>query len=269
MSTTNLKLTSLDIQPSRDNCCFPPSPVVPSIPASSAPGKKASGCEVKPGAEAGSGDGEDCKSEDKGETWRKRRCEGGVKDGSERRIKTCIDEKRSESYYKGNCERVVKEEGKSERMEEAERDAREYLRTGNAEERRYLTENVDGRAKSLTAANFDIQEPSQNCATEVVDIGKIQMLRHEQMSTGRRSEVSNCTLCFDGAPDAVLLECGHGGICFGCGKKLHAGKEKCPLCREPIALVVRIDIVNKYGNFVKVIDCIESAKRPVSPIIPV
>eukprot|EP00826_Nyctotherus_ovalis_P039956 TRINITY_DN3882_c0_g1_i1.p2 TRINITY_DN3882_c0_g1~~TRINITY_DN3882_c0_g1_i1.p2 ORF type:complete len:160 (+),score=46.59 TRINITY_DN3882_c0_g1_i1:1573-2052(+) len=152
-------------------------------------------------------------------------------------------------------------------MEEAERDVREYLRTGNAEERRYLTENVDSRAKNLTVANFDMQELSQNCATEMVDIGKIQMLRHEQISTGRKSEISNCTLCFDGAPDAVLLECGHGGICFSCGKKLHAGKEKCPLCREPIVLVVRIDIVNKYGNFVKVIDYIESTKRPVSSIV--
>lgn len=27
----------------------------------------------------------------------------------------------------------------------------------------------------------------------------------------------NCLICFANKPDAVLLNCGHGGICYECG----------------------------------------------------
>jgi len=27
-----------------------------------------------------------------------------------------------------------------------------------------------------------------------------------------------CCICFDYNPDCVIMECGHGGICYECGK---------------------------------------------------
>ena len=76
-----------------------------------------------------------------------------------------------------------------------------------------------------------------------------------------KSELPNCNLCFDLSPDAVLLECGHGGICFRCAKKLLKFKKNCPLCREEVQLVVKIDIKKLHGVFVKVID---SISKPIT-----
>ena len=73
-----------------------------------------------------------------------------------------------------------------------------------------------------------------------------------------KSETSVCALCFDQSPNAVLMECGHGGICYRCGIRLVKLKEKCPLCRESVDLILKIDIISNYGNFVKVIDSIDS-----------
>jgi len=81
-----------------------------------------------------------------------------------------------------------------------------------------------------------------------------------------KEENPSCALCFDAVPDAALMECGHGGICFRCASKLLKLKGNCPLCREPVLLVLKIDIVNRYGDFVKVIDFLDysQATRIVS-----
>lgn len=40
-----------------------------------------------------------------------------------------------------------------------------------------------------------------------------------------------CVICCDRVPDAVLLPCGHGGLCFQCGRKL-CKQGCCYLCRQ-------------------------------------
>ncbi len=49
-----------------------------------------------------------------------------------------------------------------------------------------------------------------------------------------------CLVCWDAPPDAVLLECGHGGLCVACAERLWQGGRRCPLCRASFAGVVRI-----------------------------
>ena len=41
--------------------------------------------------------------------------------------------------------------------------------------------------------------------------------------------------------DAVLLECGHGGICYACARRcLRKKGRECPMCRAPVEQVVQI-----------------------------
>jgi hypothetical protein len=49
-----------------------------------------------------------------------------------------------------------------------------------------------------------------------------------------------CLVCWVAPPDAVLLECGHGGLCVACAERLWQGGRRCPLCRASFAGVVRI-----------------------------
>lgn len=62
-----------------------------------------------------------------------------------------------------------------------------------------------------------------------------------------------CCICFDSKPDAVIMECGHGGICYECGKHLLATDPNvCHLCREDISYVLKMDLSTVYSNFIKV-----------------
>ena len=51
---------------------------------------------------------------------------------------------------------------------------------------------------------------------------------------------SSCIVCWDQPRDAVLLECGHGGLCVACADLLWRQTRRCPLCREEFAGVMRI-----------------------------
>jgi hypothetical protein len=64
---------------------------------------------------------------------------------------------------------------------------------------------------------------------------------------------ASCSICMDRAPEAILLECGHGGLCMPCADSLwEQGPEGrlCPMCRKPITGIVKI--VSENGSDVTV-----------------
>lgn len=54
--------------------------------------------------------------------------------------------------------------------------------------------------------------------------------------------------------DAVNMNCGHGGICFDCGKSILESEIKlCHLCRQPLNYILQIDLTKNVDNFIGVI----------------
>lgn len=53
-------------------------------------------------------------------------------------------------------------------------------------------------------------------------------------------EVDKCFTCSDRYANAVLLECGHGGICYSCAQKLEHDTGICHICRSPISNIVKV-----------------------------
>ena len=51
---------------------------------------------------------------------------------------------------------------------------------------------------------------------------------------------NTCLVCWENESDAVLLECGHSGICIVCAQKLWREGRSCLLCREGFAAIMRI-----------------------------
>ncbi len=51
---------------------------------------------------------------------------------------------------------------------------------------------------------------------------------------------SMCVVCIERPADAILLECGHSGLCVQCATMLWNQARRCPLCRRGFAAVMRI-----------------------------
>jgi len=61
-----------------------------------------------------------------------------------------------------------------------------------------------------------------------------------------------CTICFEKAKNAVLLACGHGGVCYSCSIDVCVTSGHCPFCRKEIGQIVTIGLGqvshDAYGN---------------------
>lgn len=51
-----------------------------------------------------------------------------------------------------------------------------------------------------------------------------------------------CSMCYENLPNAVIMECGHGGICYDCSLQLWKTGGHCHMCRGEISQVLQIEI---------------------------
>mmetsp|Transcript_24207 Transcript_24207/g.31521 ORF Transcript_24207/g.31521 Transcript_24207/m.31521 type:complete len:164 (+) Transcript_24207:366-857(+) len=56
-----------------------------------------------------------------------------------------------------------------------------------------------------------------------------------------QDEEEPCYICTSSQANGVLMECGHGGLCYACGLELARKGQTCPLCRTTIAEVIQIE----------------------------
>lgn len=54
------------------------------------------------------------------------------------------------------------------------------------------------------------------------------------------AEANQCWVCFEGPAEAVLLQCGHAGLCLECAENLWRTRASCPMCRQTIELIARL-----------------------------
>lgn len=73
---------------------------------------------------------------------------------------------------------------------------------------------------------------------------KLESVHDADVNNGEENEDdSPCFACMERAPDTILIECGHGGLCSGCAIRLWRegpARRRCPLCRQRFAGVVKI-----------------------------
>ncbi|PFH36020.1 zinc finger, C3HC4 type (RING finger) domain-containing protein [Besnoitia besnoiti] len=57
---------------------------------------------------------------------------------------------------------------------------------------------------------------------------------------GQSEEGDSCIICYQNHPNAVLLYCGHGGLCFRCAQTCFHRNGRCPTCRQAVKGVVEL-----------------------------
>jgi hypothetical protein len=73
-------------------------------------------------------------------------------------------------------------------------------------------------------------------------------------SSNTYETTTECFICADRKANAVIMDCGHGGICYQCGLKLarREGEKQCPVCRSTIKQVLKLgwQSVNSQGEVI-------------------
>ena len=60
-----------------------------------------------------------------------------------------------------------------------------------------------------------------------------------------------CYICYTNPPNAVIQECGHGGICADCAIQTIKTKGQCMECRAEVKHVIKIEVDPKMKNIIK------------------
>jgi len=53
----------------------------------------------------------------------------------------------------------------------------------------------------------------------------------------KKNELKICTICYDKKACALIMPCGHGGLCYKCAISIWQNIGECPLCRKAISEV--------------------------------
>lgn len=125
--------------------------------------------------------------------------------------------------------------------------------------------------QTLNEAKVRNYAPFQNDTTDnTAELSNVSILR--QVKSARNHSTSNpsgterymrrvsreksqtCTICLDAGADAVLMDCGHGAICFVCGLALLNTTCECHLCRQPVVQVLKIDTSFVSHDLLKVVE---------------
>lgn len=68
---------------------------------------------------------------------------------------------------------------------------------------------------------------------------RLEAEKQAQLEDKEFLDKAGCCICFINLANAVIMNCGHGGICYECGKSiLESNVRLCHLCREPLLFVL-------------------------------
>jgi hypothetical protein len=95
-----------------------------------------------------------------------------------------------------------------------------------------------------------ISAPQFGCSAEISFISGTNTDNHEQLRSPNdlvNDGEDPCMVCLERPPDAILLECGHSGLCVECATVLWDQASPCPLCRRSFAAIMRIVALDAHS----------------------
>jgi len=112
-------------------------------------------------------------------------------------------------------------------------------------------ENTKENEKSEEDLSFELNRLKRNRYFSLTDIDDIKNLSTEINPKIVNEEEKYCYLCCEKPPNAVLLNCGHGGICYDCAVNLMKAKNKCMECRGVVDGIYKVDPHPKLFDIIK------------------
>ena len=62
-----------------------------------------------------------------------------------------------------------------------------------------------------------------------------------------------CSICCDKKANAILMKCGHGGVCYDCAISMWQSTGECPLCRKEIIEIYQIKEDQNKSRYYEVV----------------
>jgi hypothetical protein len=86
-----------------------------------------------------------------------------------------------------------------------------------------------------------LEHQKQQQALKPADAGlqKVYAQEAPDEDEGDGGDDDTCIVCMDQKKEALIAPCGHICTCVECGSMMKQRGQPCPICREPIAAIIR------------------------------
>jgi len=89
-----------------------------------------------------------------------------------------------------------------------------------------------------------VDEPEEKITYSFDDLDAVQINENTALKVDQNKEEKLCYICCASGPTAVLMPCGHGGICYECALMNWKNGDKCSMCRGEINEVLKVSVVD-------------------------
>ena len=142
------------------------------------------------------------------------------------------------------------------RLEVFERQGTIYSDNTEAQEKVGRQGSLKSTKKNAVRSHSDIQiciaDQSLRCErTMYLSEGDHEEFQEAMQLNGEENSMNNvCYICVENPCNAVMMNCGHGGVCYECALEFARAKSQCMECRQTVERVVKIDPDTKQRNVI-------------------
>jgi len=112
-------------------------------------------------------------------------------------------------------------------------------------------QQCDDESKSNEVSKSEEEEKSKDDESDIQE-DEAQHEEEEDKSQAKDQDDENCFICCERKPNSVIMECGHGGVCYQCGLEMWKKEEKCYLCRQKITRLLKLEDIEEDNDLAKV-----------------
>ena len=114
---------------------------------------------------------------------------------------------------------------------------------------RHPTVQLPGQ-KEPQEHDVEMGNGSKLCLSES-DLDNVRKINDYSTKKNFFESESSCYICCEKTANAILMGCGHGGICYGCATFLIQKKNECMECRGPVESIVKLDMEANFTDIIK------------------
>ena len=101
-------------------------------------------------------------------------------------------------------------------------------------------------------ASVELSAPHLKPQFSFNDLDNIKMLDLSPLKRSKSEEEDDtCYVCCTNTANAIMMNCGHAGVCYECAEMLIKKEKGCTECRGKIEAIYKIDPNPKFSNIIK------------------
>ena len=99
-----------------------------------------------------------------------------------------------------------------------------------------------------------VEQTEDNQVNDSIPI-EIDSSANNDKSNSSIQDLKYCSICCAAKYNAILMDCGHAGICFECACELWKHSKKCHICRSNIEKILQFSVSS--NNSVQIIKAVK------------